>query len=144
MVPIPAEEDCGIRVGVFFGGLLAATRPVGGHPFPPSRPGEEGDRRGAGLILEPPVHCPLVGSPNLLQLDAPFAQEALVLRAQRGPNLACHPHKEAAQRLQRGQPVMCAARFPAGILRAECAEFFEAAPERCPRLLHPARLVPTP
>ena len=32
------------------------------------RPEEEGDRRGTGIVVEPPLHRPLVGGPSLIQL----------------------------------------------------------------------------
>ena len=88
MVPISAEEGRGVWLGVRR--ILAVYQAPGvlqeaihlhqigrGSAI---RPGEEGDRRGVGLILQPPVHCPLVGGPSLLQPRAPFAEAVLVLR----------------------------------------------------------------
>ena len=97
MVRISAEEGRGVRLGVRrilavyrAPGVLQEAihlRQVGGSSA--ITPGEEGDRRGVGLIFQPPVHCPLVGGPDLLQPGTPFAEAVLVLRPECDPDLAC-------------------------------------------------------
>ena len=41
--------------------------------------GERGERRGVGLILQQPVHCPLVRGPGLLRPGAPLVEAVFVL-----------------------------------------------------------------
>ena len=80
MVSVPAEKGRRIRLGVCR--ILAVYWPPGvlqeaihfrqvgrGRAI---RPREEGDRRGVGLVLEPPLHRSLVGGLGLLQPGAPF------------------------------------------------------------------------
>ena len=75
------------------------------------RIGEERDRRGVGLRVEPPVHRPLVGEPSLLKLGAPLPRALFVLCWEHHPQHACQRRAEASQRLKRGQLMLCAAQL---------------------------------
>ena len=126
MVPISAEEGRWVRLWVrrIFAIYWAPSvlqeaihlRQVGhGSAI---RPGEEGDRQGVGFILQPPVHGPLVRGLGLLQPGAPLVDAVFVLRPERGPDLSRQRRAEAAERRQRGKPVVRAVELQARIFRA--------------------------
>ena len=99
------------------------------------RLGEEGDRRGVGLILQPTVNGPLIRGPGFLQPGAPLTNAVFVLRPESASVVRTFP-ASAVRRRRRGASGASQSCEPPGSKSANSGPRTRSLPRRRRRAVH--------